>query len=279
MNKMKVVVGEKFRGCVHHVPWLYRLCLRIVRDYGKIYFKRIDKKEGYSEKLRALKNLKAGESCFIIGNGPSLKAEDLEALHRNRIDSFASNQIFKVFASTTWRPTYYSVVDWKGIDEEDANKMEVPYMFFGDYYWRKHHITNKHALVFYGNRLINSKLSTFKFSDDITKQIFMKGSVTYANFQIAMYMGYKKIYLLGMDNTYAYVMRSDGKTVKNGNVQNSHFYKDDRPASIYSEKEAMDNCFMAAKKYADTHGVQIMNATRGGALEIFPRVDFDDFFK
>lgn len=273
MSGMKIVVGEKFRSCIHHFPSVYRLCLRIVRDYGKVYFSVIDKKGGYTERLRSLKNLKKGQTCFIIGNGPSLKANDLELLKESGIDSFASNQIYKIFDSTNWRPTYYSVVDWKGIEENDANNMDVPYMFFSDYYWRKHRITNKNACVFYGNRLLDSRLDTFRFSEDITKQIYMKGSVTYTNFQLAMYMGYTQIYLLGMDNSYAYVMGKDGKKVKENNMGTSHFYQDENPSHIYAEKEAMDNAFLAAKEYADSHGVKIYNATRGGHLEVFERVD------
>ncbi len=32
------------------------------------------------------------------------------------------------------------------------------------------------------------------------------------------------------------------------------------------------------KKYADKNGVKIFNATRGGMLEVFERVDLDDMF-
>ena len=44
---------------------------------------------GNRERLLSLKNTHQGESCFIIGNGPSLKAQDLEALKNNHIFSFA----------------------------------------------------------------------------------------------------------------------------------------------------------------------------------------------
>lgn len=279
MGKIKVAIGEKFRSIVHLCPPLYKLCLKIVTSYGKVYYDKLDLKYGYRDKLRALKNTKKGQSCFIIGNGPSLRNEDLELLQKHGVDSFASNKIFKAFDSTTWRPTYYSVVDWKGIDEEDANKLKIKYLFFSDYYWRKHHVTNPNSLVFYGNRLTDAKLSSFKYSRDITRQIYMKGSVTYTNFQLATYMGYSKIYLLGMDNSYAYVMESDGKTKKQAGIDNSHFYKDDNPKQIYSEKEAMDNCFIAAKRYADKNNIIILNATRGGKLELFKRVNFDELFK
>lgn len=279
MNQYRIAIGESFRSAIHLCPPLYKLCLETVRRYGKIYFKVIDAKGKYTNKLKALKNTKEGKACFIIGNGPSLRAEDLDKIHESGYDSFASNRIFKIFDKTLWRPTYYSVVDWKGVDEKDANQLDVQYLFFSDYYWRKHKITNPNSLVFYGYRLSDPKLSTFRFSEDITQQIYMKGSVTYTNFQIAMYMGYHKIYLLGMDNSYAYVLGRDGKKVKNEGVETSHFYTDAVPEHIYSESEAMDNCFIAAKQYADRHGVEIYNATRGGKLEVFERVDFDELMK
>lgn len=34
--------------------------------------------------------------------------------------------------------------------------------------------------------------------------------------------------------------------------------------------------FKVAKKYADEHGINIYNATRGGMLEVFPRVNLED---
>lgn len=276
MNNWKIILGEKIRTVIHLCPPLYKLCLTIVSNYGKIYYDKIDKVSGWKKKLKALKGTQNGKSCFIIGNGPSLQANDLELISERGYDCFAANKIYKIFDSTKWRPKYYTVVDWKGIEEEEANKMNVPHMFFSDYYWRKHNITNPNSYVFYGNRLNNPKLSSFKFSDDIAEQIYMKGSVTYTNFQIAMYLGYKTIYLIGMDNSYAYVMKSDGKMVKTSDIDNSHFYKDENPSHIYSEKEAMDNCFTAAKAYADRHGVKIINATRGGKLELFERVNIDD---
>ena len=38
-----------------------------------------------------------------------------------------------------------------------------------------------------------------------------------------------------------------------------------------SWEDARTQCFFNAKKYADSHGITIVNATRGGKLEVFPR--------
>ena len=61
----------------------------------------------YAKELRKFKDIHKGESCFIIGNGPSLKIEDLDAIQKLGVPSFAFNRIFCVFDETKWRPTYY----------------------------------------------------------------------------------------------------------------------------------------------------------------------------
>ena len=88
--------------------------------------------------------------------------------------------------------------------------------------------------------------------------------------QLAAYMGVKEIYLLGVDFTY-------GGQEKN--VEYTHFYGTDKSgnASIgYVKHVAL--AYQSAKEYADSHGIKIYNATRGGKLEIFERVDFDSLF-
>ena len=79
-------------------------------------------------------------------------------------------------------------------------------------------------------------------------------------------MGFKEIYLLGVDCNYK------GKL---------HFYNSDKleKKMINHNEDGMIKCYRSAKKYADEHGIKIFNATRGGALEVFPRVDFDSLFE
>ena len=59
-----------------------------------------------SAKMKELKDTKIGKRCFIIGNGPSLKAEDLSKLYKNNEITFAFNRIYHIFDQTKWRPTY-----------------------------------------------------------------------------------------------------------------------------------------------------------------------------
>ena len=80
-------------------------------------------------------------------------------------------------------------------------------------------------------------------------------------------MGFKEIYLLGVDCNYL-----------KGSNQN-YFFKDkvidNKDHNVYS----MILDYQAVQKYAEKNNIKIFNATRGGALEVFPRVDFDSLFE
>lgn len=65
----------------------------------------------YGRILRSLKDVHKGERCFIVANGPSLRAEDLDRLQAAGEITFAMNRIYKIFPQTSWRPTYYACED------------------------------------------------------------------------------------------------------------------------------------------------------------------------
>lgn len=272
----KQVLQEKLRSIIHHFPFLYRCCLYSVKTYGRIYYKAIEWKRHDYENLLKLKDSKKGKRCFIIGNGPSLRATDLDLLIGE--DCFAANRLYMIYSKTKWRPTYYTVVDWHGIGRDTSESLEAEIVFLGDYYWRKNKPQGDNIIVFYGNRLLDTKQESFRFSDDITKRVYLGATVTFANLQIACYMGYDEIYLLGIDHNYAYVKDASGKLIRNQEVANSHFFKDEQSKNVYGDMEGMTNAYLTAKKYADQHGVKIYNATRGGKLEVFERVAFNSLF-
>ena len=105
------------------------------------------------------------------------------------------------------------------------------------------------------------------FSEDVSRVCYDAGTVAYDCIQFAVYMDACEIYLLGVDFSY-------GKIGQVGN----HFYKDECKRQNPSSLDLCLRTYQAAKKYADAHGIKIYNATCGGKLEVFPRVDFDSLF-
>jgi len=217
-----------------------------------------------------LKNRYVGRRGFIIGNGPSLSPSDLEKL-KNEI-TIASNKIYLIFDKTTWRPTIYTVADhilWPKINEEALE------------YFKTVHIPNyldaprSENVVYWRSPF---SLFTKRFSGDMSYGAYGGHTVTFENIQIAYHLGLNPIYLIGCDHSYS----GEGVVTPGIAIRQSshvsHFHPNYRkegeivmPAAI----SKMESSYSMAKKYIESRGGEIYNATRGGKLEIFNRVDLD----
>jgi hypothetical protein len=239
---------------------------------------------GQTRSLQELKNLHAGKRAFVIGNGPSLRVEDLDLL--NDEITFACNKIYLAFSETAWRPTYYTVEDHLVArqNREAIEALQGVVKFFP-------HTLSLHGMSF-SNCLeypliwkdVFPKLPGF--SDDAEAGFHWGSTVTYTMMQMAFYTGVREVFLMGVDFSFVIPARCDTPTGKfkvyicEGEC--NHFHPEYRkpgerwhqPNLAYQEKS-----YLAARSYAEAKGVRILNATRGGRLEIFPRVDLDAVVK
>lgn len=229
--------------------------------------------------LEQCKNKYKGKRCFIIGNGPSLTKEDLEKLKGEY--TFASNKIYKLFDKTSWRPDFYAIFD-ENVGEsegtmENINKLQCEFKFFrkqGFYVYKK--IRTRNNVCYIKSFWSRKYLDTPQFSLDLKRGLYTIGTVTYAMFQIAVWMGFTEIYLLGVDNNYSVTIDRNNKihvdeTVKDYAWENKNVV----PNPVWEQNVA----FGYAEQFSKTHGFKIYNATRGGKLESFERVDFDKIFR
>lgn len=231
-------------------------------------------KSYYNAKIEQYRDIHKGESCFVVGHGPSLRASDLDILESNNIITFSMNLTYKLFDKTEWRPDYYVVMDRRTLDRhsyfkwEENTKRKCFVADMSEKFWEENQSENN--LKYHSIRNMNTR--EVKFSEDISKRVYFGATVAYDCLQIAAYMGFKKIYLLGMD-------LAPYKQGDKSSIQYSNFFELDsgekRP-QMWIDK--ILRSYLSAKKYADSHNIQIYNATRGGYLEIFNRVDFDKLF-
>lgn len=219
------------------------------------------------EYLKKYKGKYNGERCFLIGNGPSLTEKDLDKIYEHKVKSIGCNKIYKIFEKTKWRPEYCIISDSIVIEEEKSK-------FSNEckYFMRK--VANLEPVdinveLYYAN-YENFYPQYPSFSDDITKGVYTGRTVMYDTLQIAMYMGFKEIYLLGVDFSWG----EDGR--------DTHFCNDYGNDGLIKDamhyKDELRHAYISAKNYADSHGIKIYNATRGGYLDVFERVDFDKIF-
>ena len=221
---------------------------------------------------REIKDRHKGKPGWIIGNGPSLNAEDLNKL-TNQV-SIGSNRIYLIYEKCRWRPTYHTVVDnlvWDKFENEIC----------------KH--TN-HTII--PSRLPSSLFSKVKVfqhlrynyekglgvSLDVSHGAYGGYSVTFENIQLALHLGCKPIYLLGCDHYYQEIKSIDkGPALAHVGAQNhfSPLYRSKgemvNPANI----ERMTRRYHDVANFAEQNQIEIYNLTRGGHLEEFPRKNFD----
>lgn len=234
------------------------------------------------KQMKLFQNIHKNKRCFIIGNGPSLTLKDLTLIHNNHDISFASNMIFKCYADTKWRPNYYFFVDPNGIKETFTNydtlkyvSENCSYMFSRNNGELQEIAQNINNLCLFKS-VFSANEVNYLFSSDCSDKLYIGYTVTYAMLQVAVYMGFSELYLLGVDHNYSNEIKNDGSLVVN-NV-NDHSNILGAAKSSYYNIDKTTLAYIAAKKYADEHGIKIYNATRGGKLEVFPRVDFDSLF-
>ena len=236
----------------------------------------------WGRSLAALKDSRKGESCFVIGNGPSLRPEDLQVLHEKGIPCFGSNRVFKIFDQTDWRPTYYAsedIIILRGIQREveqiPAEKKFIPV----NLKWYEG-VDIKNADYFYLD-YTGDYPESFGMSLNAAHSVRCHATITVTCLQLAIYMGFSEIYLLGVDHNFAKMIDKNGNVVTDTSIKN-HFTEDydkdiiDQGFQIDGATEAYLNVERLSRKLAS---FRVFNATRGGKLEVFERVDFDQLFE
>lgn len=226
--------------------------------------------EYYNPKIEKFHNIYDKERCFIIALGPSLTVEDLNKLYGSREICISMNEIWMAFSNTNWRPQYYVTHDENSIamGADIYEKKEMNHLFIGDTneeFFKSDHSENI-LKMHYCHWTLEDEIP--KFSEDFSRVCYGGATVTYACMQLAVYMGFKEIYLLGVDFSYG---------DENENTTYKHFYEEKNLTAVGFPKQVY-LAYCAAKKYADEHNIKIYNATRGGKLEVFERVDFDSLF-
>lgn len=236
--------------------------------------------------LQKYHNIHSGERCFIVGNGPSLNNTEMHLL--NNETSFAVNGIFYLTEMMGYKPTYYMVEDTSVMKENIADiiSYDVPHKFFPSIYTNLHP-TDKNVHFFKMNRGFYEPRSPNycipRFSTDFSERAYCGQSVTFINLQLAYYMGFQEVYLVGMDFNYEIptAFERKGDIITSTHSDPNHFHPDYFGTGKTWKNPKLDrvlNNYRMAKLVYESAGRKIYNATVGGKLELFEKVDFNALF-
>jgi len=239
-----------------------------------------------THELAALKDKYSGKRCFILGNGPSLNQTDLDQLGNEF--TFAVNGIFH--KNLPFDPTFYVVEDTAFMDEnlEPIRAMKADYKLFPTIYRQKLGQDAGVSAFFAMNRGFYEKTSPYfcvpRFSFDAAKQVFCGQSVTHINLQLAHYFGFDEVYLVGMDFSYEIPSsaKRKGDIIVSTQADPNHFHPDYFGPGRTWKDPKLDRVklnYQLARDVFAASGRRIFNASVGGKLDVFPRVDFDALFE
>jgi len=223
------------------------------------------------------RNVHAGERCFIVANGPSLKKTNLDLL--NGEITFGMNRIYLYFSEISFRPTYYVAMNELILEQfsHEIKKLSAP--MFLNWNRRSFFCENKDERISF----LKSKM-TIKdyFQYDITAPTVIGGTVTFAALQIAYYMGFHEVILVGLDHNYVEKGIPNKTEIRVEDKDQSHFHplyfpkgsKWQLPDILRSEVD-----YSLARKAFEADGRKVYDATIGGKCEIFEKKSYQSFFE
>lgn len=225
-----------------------------------------------------LRNRHKGERCFVIGNGPSLRSIDLRLL-KNEI-TIGCNGLFLMFDEMGFVPTYYTVEDRLVAEDRavEINNIRGTCKVFPQDLATLLRADDDTVYV----NFVRGYQGFPKFSADFDFCVYWGGTVTYMNLELAWYLGCREVYLVGIDHNYKIFGKIQGELITSDQDDVNHFHPDyfGRGYRWSDPKvERMEEAYICSKHFYESHGGRIYNATAGGKLEVFPRVDFQDLFK
>ena len=237
------------------------------------------------KKMLELQNFYTGQRTFILGNGPSLNKCDLSFLKNET--TFGVNNIFLNYEKMGFHPTYYVVEDTLVAEDRAAQINAYHGMhakFFGNYL--QYCIDSAPDVIWLNVRVNYSEYEEFPhFSTNAARMVWVGGTVSYICMQLAFYMGFKDVYLLGFDHSYKIpsdaIVNGQKKEITSESGDPNHFDPEYFGKGYRWHDPMVDRMEMAyrrANQIFQANHRHIFNATVGGNLTIFPRVNYDDLF-
>lgn len=256
-------------------PWYY-------------WYEETSRRRPDKNKISTFKNKYAGKRAFVIGNGPSLNKLDLRKLDNEF--TFGVNGIFYATDSNGFIPSFFVVEDSHVMKDnlERINQYRAKiHRFFPTNYQDMIHDHSQTSFFRMNLGFYNKKSPNYgipRFSTDCAERIYCGQSVTMLNLQLAYYMGFSEVYLIGMDFSYQI---PDSATVSGHDILSNdddpnHFHPDYFGKGKKWHDPQLDRVLMnyqMSKLVYECANRKILNATPGGNLNVFERVDFNSLFQ
>ncbi|MGA7193144.1 MAG: 6-hydroxymethylpterin diphosphokinase MptE-like protein [Anaerolineales bacterium] len=225
------------------------------------------------QRIKAFKDIHKGKRAFIIGNGPSLKQTDLSKI-KNEF-TFGMNRIYLLFPELGFSTTYFVSINDLVIEQCADEIAALPIPKFIAWHAHRHFKTFPDELMF-----LYTTYTGPKFAYDMTRRVWEGATVTNVALQLAFYMGFQQVILIGVDHNFTSKGDANKTVISTGDDPN-HFSANYFGKGFRWQLPDLDTSEIGYQKARDAYGKagrEVLDATVGGKLTIFPKVDYNSLF-
>ncbi|MFZ7133074.1 MAG: 6-hydroxymethylpterin diphosphokinase MptE-like protein [Eubacteriales bacterium] len=257
---------------------IYNTIARVlyILKYPKVY--------RYLKKNKKLKGIHKGQRCFIVLNGPSLNNYDLSKI--NNEFSICTNYFYQTDFFNVINPKYYCIIDSnffnikKNLEQKEhvkkILKSNKDCKFIFNIKFIESFENEDRVYVTYSKHMPNF----FKIRNRLESISSNFISVSMYAMNVAIYLGFTEIYLLGYDfepGILSHFYKDNNAEKKSKERQNLEVKKEEVCAKYWQYATAQyQNYYL--NDFANKKGVKIFNCNRQSNVRAFEFFDYEKLF-
>jgi hypothetical protein len=224
------------------------------------------------QRLAELKDKHRGQRAFILGNGPSLAKTDVSKLKGEY--TFGMNRVYLAFPQWGFPTSFFVCVNDLVIEQcaDDIGALKMPKFLS----WRSRRVIQPDEQTMF----LHSTYERPAFAKDARGRVWEGATVTYVALQLAFHMGFETVVLIGVDHNFASKGTPNTTVVSKGDDPD-HFDKGYFGAGFRWQLPDLDmseRAYMMARQAYEGDGRRVLDATVGGKLTVFPKVEYNSLF-
>jgi hypothetical protein len=258
---------DKTRLHPHRIIAAMNRRLRELPHYFAWYWSSLGKRNQHQ--LEQFRNIHAGETLYLLANGPSINLTPWNRLKGERV--MCMNRFYIKFPELEFTPDYLVCIEETVLNRfsKDFGQLKLP-VFVN---WRcRTHIKN----VLY---LKESFDIHPKFQPDIIHPANACGTVTCMCLQLAYFMGFQRVVLLGLDHSFKEQGLAGKTVVRTDEKDESHFDPNYFPKGmkwVMPDLVKSELGYAMARDHYAQNQRSILDATEGGKCTIFEKVKLEN---
>lgn len=219
-----------------------------------------------AHRFSAFRKTRTSDVAVLVGNGPSLNKTDLSLLSGH--DVYISNYAVK-------HPVLNEIARGVAVTNYLVAEQE-PWLFALESrkwkffpFWLRNTLHPDDSTI-----MLNARGGDLFFSEDVTEAVAWHSTVSFFWLQILYSAGYRKVLLIGFDNSYSQQPSArEGDLITQKEDDPNHFdpgyFRGKRWQA--ADTESMERTYALSKAVYEADGRELVNCTVGGRLEVLRR--------